>query len=939
MKSFLFARTLLFSLFLTMRVWSQESAYSPAMEISRQDMIAAQLGDLISRFDELKKDVDSNRGVAVEVVKITSDVRDRLDKIRGTRLQPARSLLEQAAREPRPNDPRIVKAQESISLAAREIGSLLIQAGVSQATEVFSTEVQDIIRIQQSLPPRGPAAPQVVLTERTTTLVNELRAIRDTSADALAAIRLSRARKIVETGGVIDAMREAAKAMEGGGTDAAPRQLAAIKKLRETLLTLRPDRRLTDLIRVRTMLQEVAKSHQALRDTILKLPADQFSTRRSTLALQQETILRPLSDLDNEVLDLGGTLPSARDKGVEVVKALKDGQTKAAAEGQEFISQCFGELLFTLGKEIAKLSVLGATHQRMLEATARVQALSSFRDRAEQNRSSGYDLTLANKSLAPVVMAEEQLVAGIEKFMGQLDKDNRFASSLRRPLTKTVQSLRQSVPSMQTNKFETALVSLAAADGFLKEGLDIAKRELSMVEKLWMYRQTTADIQLINRSLNELIAETADLKADLTRAQLEKRNIKEFTPTQDVLARALAQLQEQTGAIREANEMRQVQTVAAAAMAKAQKKIEANEPAAALAAIEEVQAALMLSQRSGNAVVTQIEMLLIEMEVSTELSGKALDLWQRQVTLRETTEETPESEFARLQGEQDLLLSETDVLSKLSAVPGAATAFGQAATEMKLAITQLQAKNQAQTVVHQKKAEEQLLIGLKELDAFLKMMLAMLAKEDAGGSTIIKNYTPMFQVMTAILVLATEQGELREVVVRTPESLLRHHILKQEEFRGERMDEIYALRPTGLVKPHLLKSQEFMAAALTALNAKTKDAAVKQQQLTEKELRIAYAKMVVELVSKLQPPKPPSDAPPKPVWQEKDAKDSFMFDSKGGWKEFSKSAPGGKRPKGTKGEWESLVNRERAPLDEKFARELPLEYRKLLKDYYEALSK
>ncbi len=932
------AWTFLLSLLVTMSVWSQESAYSPAMEISRQDMITAQLADLESRFDELKKDIESNRGIAVEVAKIATDVAERLKMIRNTRLQPARSLLEQAAREPRPNDQRIVTAQESIALAARELGSLLILAGVSQATEVFATEVRDIVRVQQSLPSRGSAKQQADLSERTGTLVSELRLVRDTSADALATVRLSRARKAVETGGVLAAMRDAAKALENGSADAAPRQMTALKGLRDALMTLRPDRRLEDLIRVRTVLQDAAKSHQALRATIVGLPAEQFAARKSTLALQQDSILRPLGELDSDQLGLGTTLPGVCDKTGEVVKALKEGNAKAVAEGQEFISQGLEELLYKLGREIDKLSILSATHKRMLDATARVQALTSFRDRADQNRISGFDLSLANKSLEPIATAEEQLATGIEKFMGQLDKNNNFSSALRRPLTKTTQSLRQSLPDLRANKYESALVKLGVVEGFLKEGLDIAKRELSMVEKLWMYRQTTADIQLINRSLDEIIAEMVDLKTDVTRAQQEKRDVKEFTSSQDVLARALAQVQEQTSSIREANGMRDAQTAAMDALVKVRKKLEANEPAAALTAIQEVQAALMLSRRTGGTVVSQIEVLLIEIEVSTELSGKALDLWQRQVTLRETTEEVPESDFSRLQGEQDLLLAETDVLTNLSMVPAAATAFGQAAIEMKSAIAQMKVKNRTQTVVHQKKAEEQLLIGLKALDEYLKMMLAALAK-DGGGTSIIRNYTPMFQVLTAILVLATEQGELRQVVVRTPESLLRHHVLKQEEFRGERMDEIFALRPSGLVKPHLLKSQEYMAAALTALNAKTKDAAVKQQQLAEKELRIAYAKLVVHLVSLLTPPIPPADGPPTPTVQEKNMGDGYILDSKGAWKEFSKSAPGGKPPKGTKGEWESLVNRERAPLDEKFARELPLEYRKLLKDYYEALSK
>ena len=47
----------------------------------------------------------------------------------------------------------------------------------------------------------------------------------------------------------------------------------------------------------------------------------------------------------------------------------------------------------------------------------------------------------------------------------------------------------------------------------------------------------------------------------------------------------------------------------------------------------------------------------------------------------------------------------------------------------------------------------------------------------------------------------------------------------------------------------------------------------------------------------------------------------------------------GKAPKGRRQEWEVLGRRERAALNENFARELPLEYRAILKDYYERLTK
>ena len=53
---------------------------------------------------------------------------------------------------------------------------------------------------------------------------------------------------------------------------------------------------------------------------------------------------------------------------------------------------------------------------------------------------------------------------------------------------------------------------------------------------------------------------------------------------------------------------------------------------------------------------------------------------------------------------------------------------------------------------------------------------------------------------------------------------------------------------------------------------------------------------------------------------------------------FEPGAFTGRKPKGGRLEWQVLGRRDRAALNENFARELPLEYRAILKDYYERLT-
>jgi hypothetical protein len=272
-------------------------------------------------------------------------------------------------------------------------------------------------------------------------------------------------------------------------------------------------------------------------------------------------------------------------------------------------------------------------------------------------------------------------------------------------------------------------------------------------------------------------------------------------------------------------------------MNKAKTMLEKDQAAPALAAIQEAHQALKTSQKAGNSIVTMIDMLVVELEVTTELSGKAMDIYQRQIALRENTEDEPFTEFKRLAGEQDVLMVESTAMATyLGAAPNAAAAFGLAAGEMNLAIPLMKSQSRADAVVHQKKAEEHLLTAIMELDAFIKAMTA-LAHESLMRSLVME-YKMSYDAMTAILVLATEQRELREITARTPDSLLPNHVAKQSEFSKERIDEILSLASASLAG-NVRQARVYMEQAIVALNAKTKDAAIQGQQEAEKELRIA----------------------------------------------------------------------------------------------------
>ncbi|MEL0118659.1 MAG: hypothetical protein VXB01_06930 [Opitutae bacterium] len=80
---------------------------------------------------------------------------------------------------------------------------------------------------------------------------------------------------------------------------------------------------------------------------------------------------------------------------------------------------------------------------------------------------------------------------------------------------------------------------------------------------------------------------------------------------------------------------------------------------------------------------------------------------------------------------------------------------------------------------------------------------------------------------------------------------------------------------------------------------------------------------------------PPGSSSDSDVVTEGETTDLYETDTAG----FVADFVAGEGPKDKKSEWEILGERNRAALNQNFARELPLEYRATLKDYYERVAK
>ncbi|MBT8043526.1 MAG: hypothetical protein KJO79_01140, partial [Verrucomicrobiae bacterium] len=134
-------------------------------------------------------------------------------------------------------------------------------------------------------------------------------------------------------------------------------------------------------------------------------------------------------------------------------------------------------------------------------------------------------------------------------------------------------------------------------------------------------------------------------------------------------------------------------------------------------------------------------------------------------------------------------------------------------------------------------------------------------------------------------------------------------------------------------EPHVMLKQASvqLAAAATAMQSSNRGAIERSQKLAMQSLR----HFIIEQALILETAAPPPSASPADPEADGDGSDSESAFSAG----FIADFVSGEAPKDQRTEWNVRGERNRAALNQNFARELPLEYRGLLKNYYERVAK
>ena len=934
------------------------------LEAARQDLIQQRLNQLTARFEALLLDMESN---AVQDPARRTGLQELGDRIGGVNAGPvtkASELLRDAAYNPGNRRAALDTAVGHIDHAARELGSLVLKLGVIHATEVFGRELHEIVGRQQALHGRSldrldrteKTAPplwkaQAELADWLNRLLRETADVKDYSTDALAVVRLSRAVKHLREHAVETLLHAASLALrEERFAEAVEKQKKALRALLRAELDIRHGAELDTLKRIRDRLKEVLKGQKALRLETARLSREQFVEARAVIQGRQHGVLRALEKTsvppppewvaapplavgqvrDTEPPDLLVEQARGAMRGAE--KTITAGKNAETGTLQVKAEAALRDALRKVEERIDQLLHLDNLFRRLQAAKRRLRIICGLQDQQQHLVDDTQDAADRREDCAYLAASQGQLAFEVREFCSSLHKENRalpqpnpYIDLLRSPLKRADESMMQATPPLKDNQHAPALAAEQKALKALGHARETAELEVAALQRQWDMLQAVRDLTQLVRHLKEIEAEQRDLRIKTETSHGAGTAVTALSPRQRTLSRAVEEVSTILAGVLSAPAAQSALDQAKGAMTGAAGKLEKNKAEPAIPLQKQAEAALVSAQEILMRLMDQQTYISELADLLRNLLVEAAKLLERQILLRLETQPAPLKAFPELAGEQDILLGEAKIYAEM--FPIGQKQYEIAAKEMAGAIGFLNKKDRPQTLRHMALAEEALRRAIKELLAALEALDQIPLAGRPGQSVLIE---PELTLLIRVILLASDQRKLRYQTRATARKEVGRFVPDQRDLE-RRATELVG--ESGM-DPLLYEAGSQMAQATKKLQALARGEAIVHQQKAEKALREFILRLVL---AAFQMPESLAEGafgmtgvPMSSVLPQFGMSQSLHM--------FAKTAVKGEIEKDRERKWTVLGRRERATLNENFARELPLEYRAILKEYYEKLS-
>ena len=923
------------------------------VEAIRQEMVRDQLKGIAGQMQELLDDLAVNNVSDAPAGESLEYVRSSLLGIADKPLADAASRLRHqsgVAAGDTQESPDPSAAARAVNTAARELGSLVLLRSIDTAQEVYARETRMLAQIQASLrwrsvedePGVSLSTEQDELAQWTHRLVTDLQNGMRYEKRPLAVLRLIQSVKDLQAAQTGDRMRQSAALITQGKADQAEGlQAGLVTTLLDAEFSVRLSGAYSTLIKTRDQMRSIVSAQAMLREQCSAMSAQAFETRGSQVAHAQkmlrkrlltlllQTVPAPRTQLFDESWPQAPpvqTLLKGADRAMaNAVEQFSAGQQDAAISQQReaeqaltHLAELVGRWSVELGLQTLGLSTLVAvTGERLAlieEYETQVIALLEKTDiaAAEEQKVDG----LAE----PQLLLTEELAAFNSDLVKQSQsKSDQDIPPLLSRMERAEQAMRSAVTSLQADDADQAIGHQEQAADILAEVFALVatqNEQLGLLQSLLMFQRS---VGFANGYMGDIVAEQRDVIV-ATNA-LEADDASHLLPTLNNLRRCVDDVAPLLDIVATRVDAGSPLAFAAADLEDAVASLQSGDKLDALDAqevaaesLEEVNTLVKAVKSEANYVAEIVEFLHVA------VADTAMLEYQQDGLARETGPATAEQLKVLVAQQRELLAKAEKAGQVLASVTGMPE-YAEPAKLMRETLAQLESDDAPAAIELMELAGVTFKENAESLFAVISMLHGLPSIEImAYTDPDVERLVDVLTVATAHKILFRDTNDAAAQAMKT--------LAERQSKLATRCQEL-----SKVGEPHAMleTASTQLVAAATAMQSSDRDAIKGHQKAAMQTLRHFIIEQALILETAV-PPAAAQDADPAADGEGSDSESAFAAG-------FISDFVSGEAPKDQRTGWKVRGDRNRAALNQNFARELPLEYRGLLKNYYERVAK
>ena len=926
------------------------------LEAIRQEMLRQQLKDIAGEVQTLLEDLEANKVTKAVEAETLTQVKAGLESIAENQIATAASLLRDQTGREENLDP--TSAILVVNQAARELADLVLQRGIDFAREVFARESHMLAKEQATIrllaiQPRGEnealAKRQEQLAGWTDHLRTSLRKGMRYDKRPIAVLGLTQRIKELGASRATDKMRKSAGLIRNGKTaEAATLQNEILIPLLEAEFSVRTGAEYAAIMKFRSQLEALLKRQKELHATCEKMTAADFKKDHQKLAKTQAEIqellvtslLPPIPTPKPRLFDQ--TFPSAppvmklRTEGenamAKAVFQLAAGEQKEALIHQLEVAKRLAEFSELLDRSSLELSLRAQGLNALVStATERITLIEDFEERQiillEQTEEAALDeVKPDSQAEAQQFLAEE--VAAFRQALLKNKEAKEDALPLLNRLEQVMKEMQKAATPLKANQAEDALEPQEAAADLLSDAKELATAQierLSLLQSLYSFQRS---VGIASGWMADIVAEQSDLVDATRKAKPEDapkltpvmQNLRQcYTDIAPVLDLVAGRLDAGTPLLFAGTDLEDA--ILAVEDGDFEDATDAQEVAAE--SLAEVKVLVDAVQRQTGYVAEIVEYLH---SVQTDAASIAFGQAQVREQLAGLEGKIPDAlvtEQAALQakaveyGNQLKKVTGMSSFIKLEETTGPSS-FLDPGIQMKAAQESLKARQTNEAVTRMQLAETSLKSSAEQLFLIITMLHGLPSIEMTSTSS------EELGLLLEVLALASDQRDLSRQTEAEDDVKI---FIDQQRKLSAASTRILRGDPP---HPKLISAYTELAFTMAAIQPGDRPTTRQRQEAANDALRHFIIEQALILETGLAAPASSDD----PILTEAETDD--LSESVAN---FVSDLVAGEAPKDKNTEWQVLGNRNRAALNQNFARELPLEYRGTLKNYYERVAK